>query len=141
MLDFLKFWKKSEGMPKFPDEGPPDFGAQGMPSELPPEVPGEFPGVSAAPGFEPTSAMAPEQPPVFGREPAESPRAFEQAEPTALSAPSFGRQSAPNSDKEFQLINAKLDSIKASIDGLHQRLDKMEIEKQHKEEKDIYAWR
>ena len=134
MLDFLRFWKKKEEMPEFPEAGMPETGMHEMP-------PGEFPGVSAAPGFEPTSAMAPEQPPVFGREPAEMPRVFAQAEPTSLSAPSFGRPSAPSSDKDFQLINAKLDSIKASIDGLHQRLDKMEIEKQHKEEKDIYAWR
>ena len=133
MLDFLKFWKKKEEMPEFPEAGMPETGMHDMP--------GEFPGISASPGFEPTSSMAPEQPPMFGREAAEAPRSFEQAEPTAFGAPSFSRPSAQSSDKDFQLINAKLDSIKASIDGLHQRLDKMEIEKQHKEEKDIYAWR
>lgn len=132
MFGFLKFWKKKEEFPEFPREESPDMG---MPS-------GEFPGISEAPGFEPTSSMAPEQPPVFGREP-EMPKAFEQAEQPVFGTPSFSRPSAPaSSDKEFQLLNAKLDAIKASIDGVHQRLDKMEMEKEgRRAEKDIYAWR
>jgi hypothetical protein len=69
--------------------------------------------------------MGPEQPPMF--KPAEPLPATPAAPPAA----------APGQD--MQLVNAKLDAIKAGIDGLHQRLDKMELEK--KKEEEIVAWR
>ena len=108
-----------------PGEAPPGAPPLDMPSAAPPEMGATPPGdMGAAPPMEPTSAMAPEQPPGF--------------RPAAPEMPSMGAQ-APAADKDMQLINAKLDAIKAGIDSLHQRMDKMELEKQ-KEEK-AYAWK
>ncbi len=129
MLDFLKVWKKKEpAIPETPDIAPPempDLGAKppGMGAEpdlgaLPPGLdtgPGEFP--------KPSGGLAPEQPPGF--RPREAP--LEMPKPPAEEPAS----------KDFQLVNAKLDAIKAGIDHINARLDKIE----RKEEKEIIAWR
>lgn len=127
MLDFLKFWKKKE----------PDFGE--TPDIAPPEMPDldtKLPGMGAEPDLgakppefpRPAGGLAPEQSPGFGAR--EAP--LEMPAPPGMSAPE-----APGSNKEFQLVNAKLDAIKAGIDHIHARLDKLE----KKEEKEIIAWR
>jgi hypothetical protein len=131
MFDFMKFWKKKDDLeiPAMPADDP-NLGMPGadMPGlEGAPPMPGApgMEGPPPMPGMEPTTAMGPEQPPMF--KPAEPLPATPAAQPAAQG-------------QDMQLINAKLDAIKAGIDGLHQRMDKMELEKQ-KEEKEIVAWR
>ena len=133
MLDFLKIWKKKEpaipetpgiAPPEMPDLGakPPSMGAEPDLAAAPPgglgEMPGEFP--------KPSGGLAPEQPPGF--RPREAP--LEMPTPPGMPAPE-------PANKDFQLVNAKLDAIKAGIDHINARLDKIE----RKEEKEIVAWR
>jgi hypothetical protein len=123
MLDFLKFWKGKEPALDEPTITPPEK-PPGM-SDLDTGPMGPEPELPGMPGEEfakPTSAMAPEQP-----------SAFQKIEPPTPP----GAQSAGDTNKDFQLINAKLDAIKAGIDHLNARLDKLET----KEEKEIVAWR
>lgn len=127
MFEFLKFWKKkepefpgSEGIapPEKPDDltaRPPAFGAGS-----------DFPGSSDFP--RPSAGLAPEQPSAFRAQEAPIER---PAPPGVASAES------PAENKDLQLVNAKLDAIKAGIDHINARLDKME----RKEEKEIVAWR
>jgi len=137
MLDFLKFWKKKE--PAMPDIGgdiaPPEAPASfperpaelgkksdlGLPSESP-DLTG--PGIPGEDFARPSAGLGPEQPVAF-------------REKDALERPMPPGAAPADSGKEFQLINAKLDTIKAGIDGLNARLDKLE----RKEEKEIIAWR
>jgi hypothetical protein len=133
----LKFWKKKE--PDFgetPDIAPPEkpvfdegmsgFGAEpdlgAKPQDLGARPPGsEFP--------RPAGGLAPEQSPGFRAREAQ----LEVPTPPGMTAPS----PAAESNKDFQLINAKLDTIKSGIDHINARLDKLE----KKEEKEIVAWR
>jgi len=132
MLDFLKFWKKKEPTaPKAPDIAPPekpDFGATPFGAE--PDLGARPPGTdmsASPPGSSefprPAGGLAPEQSPGF--RPREAP----------IEAPS--PPGAAPANKDFQLVNAKLDTIKAGIDHINARLDKLE----KKEEKEIVAWR
>ncbi|MBW2986164.1 hypothetical protein KY333_02225 [Candidatus Woesearchaeota archaeon] len=136
MFDSLKFWKKKEplpaaaplipktpaGIPKEPDLMPPD---------RPPSVFADRPDLPAMPGEEtpamPSTGLAPDQALGFKREPSrlEVPQAPEV-------------QADLDSSKDMQLINAKLDAIKAGIDHINARLDRIE---RPREEKEIIAWR
>ena len=133
MFDFLKFWKKKEpAMPDFGDITPPEMPSSfperpaelgtarslGMPSESPDMAGPGFPGEDFA---RPSAGLGPEQPVAF-------------REKDVLERP---LPPGADSSKDFQLINAKLDTIKAGIDHLNARLDKIE----RKEEKEIIAWR
>lgn len=133
MFDFLKFWKKKgPDVAGFDDIAPPSLPE--MPSESGPErstgMPGESSGFAGSdfpgPGFaRPAGGLAPEQAPAF------------RARETPLEMPQPPGAAADSSGRDFQLINAKLDSIKAGIDHIHARLDKIE----RKEEKEIISWR
>lgn len=133
MFEFLKFWKKKE--PEMPDLGG-DIAPPEAPSAFPERpaelgagrglgLPSESPDMTRVPGEDfarPSAGLGPEQPVAFREK-----EALERPLPPG----------AADSSKEFQLINAKLDTIKAGIDGLNARLDKLE----RKEEKEIIAWR
>ncbi|MBD3304030.1 hypothetical protein GF343_02710 [Candidatus Woesearchaeota archaeon] len=138
MLDFLKFWKKKKpAAPSGADIAPPelpDFDAK--PAGAEPNLAARPPGAGAGhdmaarpPGGSdfprPAGGLAPEQSPGF--RPREAP----------IEAPSPPGAAAEGAAKDFQLVNAKLDTIKAGIDHINARLDKLE----KKEEKEIVAWR
>ena len=135
MLDFLKFWKKKEpAMPNLggdiaPPEAPSAFPEKpaelGRKSDL--GLPSESPDMTSVPGEDfarPSAGLGPEQPVAF-------------REKEALERPMPPGAAPADTSKEFQLINAKLDTIKAGIEGVNARLDKLE----RKEEKEIIAWR
>lgn len=133
MLDFLKFWKKKEpSLPESPDITPPEmpglnskpsgFGAEPDLGAKPQDL-GARPSGSDFP--RPAAGLAPEQAPGF------------RAREASLEMPSPPGAAEEPAAKDFQLINAKLDTIKAGIDHINARLDKLE----KKEEKEIVAWR
>lgn len=104
MLEKFKFWKHKE--PELPDNLPPIPGAPDLPAEMPPiGAPAPPAGIPAAPGI-------PAGPPM---EPTPSP-AFQQMEQMSGSA----------QEKDMQLIAAKLDVLKAQLDNITQRLDRLE---------------
>ena len=123
MFDFLKFWKKK--MPAeqdiLPPEKPPEL------KQISPAARPEMPGLPSESPSQLSAGLAPEQHAAFRKE---SPEVR-----SPLTAP---LETPADSGKEFQLINAKLDTIKAGIDHLNARLDKIE---KPKEEKEIIAWR
>ena|GEM_PF-4014102 len=128
MFESLKFWKKKETVPTTPNIAPPDK-PPGL-DEAPLDLAGpEMPGLPSEAPARPTSGLAPEQAVAFRRE------AGPPEMPSPLTPPA---ETPGESGKDFQLINAKLDTIKAGIDHINARLDKME---QPKEEKEIIAWR
>ena len=127
MMDKLKFWKKQEFE---------------MPSDLPP--PAEIPGMT--PG---TEAPSMEQPPAFGSDFQQEPQSSGQpgfqspsspqfsaraqfSQPSAAQftpAPQFNQQPqfAPISqDQQLALISSKLDTVKAQLETVLQRLDRLE---------------
>ena len=91
-----KFWKKDED--DF-DDGP-DF------SSVPPSTPGDMPPPAREPSV---SSYKEPSPPSFMQEPARTTPATHDT-----------------LDKDMQLLNAKLDAIKATLDIIVQRLDKQE---------------
>ena len=107
-----KFWKKEEAPPEMPmpqDLGPPDMG---MPQEMKP------------PGLEglgmPESAPGIDQPPLAPMEPMPSAQpAFAQQQPAGMST-----------EQQLQLISSKLDTLKAQMDVVLQRLERMEHNKE-----------
>ncbi len=112
LMDKLKFWKKEEEAP--PDlPSPPEMG--GPPEAMPPPsldvmgMPRPMPGVTEPPGAAPT-------PPTGG------PFA---AQPEIPKPEAFAQAAAP-ADQQFQLISSKLDTIKAQLETILQRLDRLE---------------
>ncbi|MBW2970016.1 hypothetical protein KY319_02735 [Candidatus Woesearchaeota archaeon] len=102
VIDKLKFWKKEEeAPPEYPKT--PEFTP---PPETPPAgmehlgMPRPTPGLEppAEPGFEPSFAP---------------PKAFAQ-------------QASMSSEQQLQLINSKLDTIKAQLETVLQRLERLE---------------
>jgi len=133
MFDSLKFWKKKTpavetaalpetDLPKTPDITPPEHPPSAFAEPRPklPAMPGEEPGM-------PSAGLSPEQSPGFRRDM----RRLEVPQPPEV-------QSDLDANKDMQLINAKLDAIKAGIDHINARLDRLE---KPKEEKEIIAWR
>lgn len=140
MFEFLKFWKKKEPAakavpasvpempaqakaqePVAPPERPPSMFSQGSQNmQAIPKMPGEEPGM-------PSAGLSPEQAPGFKR----NLQRLEVPQPPEV-------QADIDSSKDMQLINAKLDAIKAGIDHINARLDKLE---KPKEEREIIAWR
>lgn len=112
LLDKLKFWKKDEeftldkaGIPELPPEPgspPQDVGAWG------PQTPHPEPLAPLPPG----PAGMPERrlPPM------------EASVHPAMTGPSAER----DLHKDLELINAKLDALRATVDNINQRLERME---------------
>jgi hypothetical protein len=97
MLDKIMFWKKKDEFGKLEE------------SPLPKESKfGEEPAEMEAPEFRPPEEFKPSAPPLG-------------AQPQAAMGPGpqFGA-------KDFELINAKLDAVKASIESINQRLANIE---------------
>ena len=105
MFDKLKFWKREEEMPELPHE---EFT---RPEET------SLPEQHAPPGMEQFGMPRPipglTEPPVEPSVPSAMPQAFAQ-------------QAAMSSDQQLQLINSKLDTIKAQLETVLQRMDRLE---------------
>lgn len=101
MMDKLKFWKKEESPPEYPET--PEF----SPSEEPAPAGMEHMGM-------------PRPVPGLTEPPMDVPPAFDQ-QPRA-----FAQQPAMSSDQQLQLINSKLDTIKAQLETVLQRLERLE---------------
>jgi len=77
----------------------------------------------------PMSPPAPELPkPAF-------PKTFDEPAPQHAPMPvtppgSFGEEKPPSGSRDFELINAKLDAIKARVDQINQRVANLERQKQ-----------
>lgn len=105
LLDKLKFWKKKEE--------PFELGKAMLP-ELPPEI---------GPAPEITPRMEPRVPHPPGSLP-EKRRAELELPPMAH--PAMASPSERDIHKEIELVNAKLDALKATVDGIAQRVERVE---------------
>jgi hypothetical protein len=129
----LAFWKKKEepipplgeapelGLPKDelglkPPEGFEEPVAAGI---APPGAPPGMPGPAPMPGREPEPSPGISAPPGF------------RAQPPPPMAP-------PPVSKDLELISAKLDALKASLDSVNQRLVNLERIARGEHEKEIY---
>jgi hypothetical protein len=107
LMDKLKFWKKEEEMPsEFPkaaEFAPPEQQAPMGMEQM--GMPRPMPGIT-------------EPPAEFGQQ---VPQAFPQPQ-------SFSQQQqfAPTTEQQLQLISSKLDTIKAQLETVLQRLDRLE---------------
>ena len=136
IFDKLAFWKRKEeplppeGMP--PELGLPKEGDLGLHPEgfeepvaaglAPPGAPQGMPGM---PGSEPMHGYEPEP------------------TPSLSTLPGFQSQSPPpmvplHISKDLELISAKLDALKASLDSVNQRLANLERIAQGEHEREIY---
>ncbi|MBS3125652.1 hypothetical protein J4211_05400 [Candidatus Woesearchaeota archaeon] len=109
-MSFLKFWKPKEESPE---------------PQLPPE-PNEPLGM----GMNAAMAGLPHENPAF------APQAFEQR--TAFGQPSAAQ--GPSVEQQMQLLSAKMDTIKAQLETVLQRLDSMS-RKEEKPEPTLYQQR
>ena len=133
MFDKLKFWKNDE---KEFDFGEPELGEQGVP-EFGKEGESSFGKTPESPAFGQEPGLAPEQ--LFTGEPA-IPPAYNQPAPGHEAPGAFQQQGGNISpdmlSKDLQLISSKLDTIKAQIEHMNQRIiniEKKAYEEEHKE--------
>ena len=140
MFDKLKFWKKEE--PEF-GLGESGFGEPGVPGFEPKEAMGlgkepeaspfgQEPGFGTEPGAEsaPSFSEGPTVPPAYGQPPpSEGPAAFQQQQ---------GSMAPDMVSKDLQLISSKLDTIKAQLEHMNQRI--INIEKKAYEEERKEGW-
>ena len=106
-FDKLQFWKRKEQEIPSPVGAPPLEGPGPMPGMEPSPglgAPAQLPGMGAPLGMPEPAGLPPQPTPVLGVTP----------KPEVIGA-----------DKELQLVNAKLDAIKAVVDNINQRLDRM----------------
>ena len=123
LLDKLMFWKKEEDLPKLPVGRFPDLEAPGLgrPPGLPPAPGG--PGLTEAPSLGEDLGPAPSPPQLQPVQPP-APRAFQ---------PAPVQQGPAMSPDSMQIINAKLDTLKALIENMNVKLDRMEKQKTEEE--------
>jgi len=127
LLDKMKFWKKEEE-PLAPPEG---FGALE-------EEPGRLPGEGAEfPGGEP-GVPGPALPPIEGTEqetglPPEL-QGVDRQPPTQARAPIQQVPTQVPPQHQMEVISAKLDAIKASLDNINIRLERIERATPHGQE-------
>lgn len=116
----LKFWKHEEELPPLPEI--PSIGEKKIPE------PGHFAGLGIEPLHDESPSFA--QP--------SSPLSFT---PT-FSAPQ-PQQPSFAGDKDFQLLNAKLDTIRAQLENISQRLERIEriANEAQQQEKEVVRWR
>ena len=104
IMDKLKFWKKEEELPEFPkpaEFAPPEQQAPMQAEQM--GMPRPVPGLTEPMEGQTSSPFA---------QPFPQPQAFQQA--------------AISSDQQLQLISSKLDTIKAQLETVLQRLDRLE---------------
>jgi len=121
LLDKMKFWKKEEE----PLETPEGFGALE-------EEPGRLPGEGADfPGGEP-GVPGPALPPMEGPEPGAETglppelQGVDRQPPTQARAPVQQVPTQAPPQHQMEVISAKLDAIKASLDNINIRLERIE---------------
>ena len=108
LMDKLKFWKKEEELPEFPR--PPEFAPSEQQSPMQVEqmgMPRPVPGITEPPMEGQTSSPF--------AQPFPQPQAFQQQQFAGVSA-----------EQQLQLISSKLDTIKAQLETVLQRLDRLE---------------
>lgn len=120
----MKFWKKEESSfdsPQFPE--PPSLSQP--PSDFnPPNLGGPGAGLQEPDFSSPQEVSTPRNIPSLGQQ------SFGGREPQpAFNQPSFN-QPPQSSDQQFQLISAKLDTIKAQLETVLNRLDNLERKNQ-----------
>ena len=143
VLDKLKFWKKEDRFDDF--SPPPDFTA---PAQLGPEqvqqppsmeqfgMPKPVQGINELPdefGL-PQQTARPIVSPISGQQ---APSVFPSQQPFSSGQQAFSQQSQFSQDQQFQLVSAKLDTIKAQLETVIQRLDRLD----RKDEQHLYQQR
>lgn len=119
LFDKLKFWKKEESSDlSAPEFSRPEFAQpeqQGMPSNMDQMgLPRSVPGLNEPPA-ETSSPFA------------QPPQSFGQMQQPQFAQQQFGQQAVqPSADQQLQLISSKLDTIKAQLETVLQRLDRLE---------------
>lgn len=134
MFDKLKFWKNEEKEFDFGESG---LGEQGGP-EFGKEAESSFGKAPETPAFGHEPDFASEQ--QFSEGPA-IPPAYNQPAPPSNETPAAFQQQGDNISpdmlsKDLQLISSKLDTIKAQIEQMNQRIiniEKKAYEEEHKE--------
>jgi hypothetical protein len=146
LLDKLKFWKHEEGfdLGKYPglESGPPVEGmmqgAPGLPEEqfgraapgLPEERFGRAPPEMRNDPFGPAEDLGPAPPPPMsgiGRQMSVSPLAPPASPVMQVS------QGVSAAQNDMQVVNAKLDTLKALLDNITAKLDRLERTQQKEE--------
>jgi len=130
LLDKMKFWKKEEE----PLETPEGFGA--LEEKVPDEEPGRLPGEGAGfPGGEP-GVPGPALPPIEGGETELPPelQGIDRQPPTQARAPIQQVPTQAPPQHQMEVISAKLDAIKASLDNINIRLERIERATPHGQE-------
>jgi hypothetical protein len=153
LLDKLKFWKHEEGfeLGKYPglESGPPVEGmmqeAPGMPARadasagqpallalpeerfgsMPPRMEGELGGM---PGAEPADLGPAPPPPMMGI--GRGQMSVSPLAPPASPVMQVSQAAVPN---DLQVVNAKLDTLKALLDNITAKLDRLERTQQKEE--------
>jgi hypothetical protein len=137
IIDKIQFWKRKDehfdlgqypgleanapleplGEGRFPENPVPELNELG-PAPLPPQGMGRGQGIASP--LAPTRAGASADPSSFLTQPAPS---------------NFAPSQAPqDSSREFQVVNAKLDTLKAILDGINAKLDRMDAPKKEEVE-------
>ena len=131
-LDKLKFWKSDSDF----DLPPPDMSMPQVP------VPDDQMFTAPQMGGPPQSAGITEPPDFSSQESvqdrgASRPLSFQQREfSSARQLSSFQSQAVQSSDQQLQLISSKLDTVKAQLDAVLQRLDRLD----KVDRKDDFPW-
>jgi hypothetical protein len=149
LLDRLKFWKREEpaefelgrypGLEAAPPAELPGMAPPGgagiteMPAGMPSEIPGGMPAGGPPPGMEdlgPTPI-----PPLRG--------SAGQPVPSIISPSMMPPPGAAQPMGDMQLVNAKLDTLKALLDSINARLERMERQQRPLEEEPmaVRRWR
>ncbi|OYT32509.1 hypothetical protein DRJ22_02735 [Candidatus Woesearchaeota archaeon] len=133
-LSKLMFWKK-EGAP--PLEAPPELPPLpdlGKPADLGPP-PSEMPPSLGLPSEKPSAEFTPPASPAHVPE---SLPGLEEPSPSGFAQSRFAPPSAPASADKLEIISAKLDTLKAQLDSVLQRLERLE---QFSKEEHLYRQR
>ena len=128
LLDKLMFWKKEEALPELPVGKFPELETPGLarPPGLPPAPGG--PGLTEPPSMGEDLGPAPSPPQLQPVQTPPAPRAFSPSPAPAQQGPA-----QTMSQDSMQVINAKLDTLKALIENMNIKLDRMEKQKTEEE--------
>jgi len=130
ILDKLAFWKKKEEFDLGELRPVPGEEKLGIPGIEKPAIPGEAPFEKELP---PEPGAFPEEPSAFPK-PTPPPEIPEEPTAPALGGPPGGPPTAPprgympppTTSRDVELLSAKLDTIKATLESINQRLANIE---------------